>query len=100
MGSNPTQGSFFFEKEKAVLGVYICLALIYHVLNLQSLDLQNMETNLALLSPMDTHFVSSFSSALTFALVRSVCQIRTTFLSCMYAVSILHAAYIQLYLNL
>ena len=26
VGSNPTQGSFLFEKKKAVLGVYLCRA--------------------------------------------------------------------------
>ena len=33
VGSNPTQGSFFFEKRESCLGVhvYLCLALIYHV---------------------------------------------------------------------
>ena len=28
MSSNPTQGSFSLKKEKAVLGVYICLCLL------------------------------------------------------------------------
>ena len=34
-GSNPTQGSFSFKKEKAVLGVYLCLCLLVMYMNAQ-----------------------------------------------------------------